>query len=323
MSADKPAVSVVIAAYNAAETLRPCVAGLLAQTLTDFELIVVDDGSTDGTPALLAGFAAADPRVRVLRQENAGPSAAAVAGCGAARAEFIARHDADDVSAPDRLEKQAAALRADPTLAAVGSFVEKVGPGGEPFATIRFPLDPVEATARVLTGRCNPVHGSVTFRRSVYETVGGYRPEFFCALDCELWLRLFAEEPGRRIAFLPEALYRWRWAGGSISTAMAGAQEEFARLAIAAAADRAAGRSDAGRVEAAAALSARVPELRRQGAAGANARRAVAAVDYHVGSGLYARGDRRAAGYLRSAALAEPWRFSAWAKWAACICGGS
>ena len=310
-----PAVSFVMGAHDAATTLREAVDGLLAQTFADWELVAVDDGSADDTPAILAEYAAADRRVRVVRQANAGLTAALVRGCREARGEFVARHDADDRSAPDRLEKQVARLRADADLAAVASAVEKVGPAGEPFQTIVGPADPAAATRGVLDGSGgNPAHGSVTFRRAAYEAAGGYRREFYCAQDCDLWLRLLADAPGRRLAYLPETLYCWRWSAGSVSTTVRAAQAEFGRLARAAHQARLAGRGDAAELAAAAALSGRLPELRRRAKTPAGRRRATAAAAYHVGSGLHARGDRRAAGYLRAAARAEPWRLKAWAK---------
>ena len=102
-----PRVSVVMPVRNGERFLREAIDSTLAQSLTDLELVVVDDGSTDGTPSILDDSAERDPRVRVERQEQGGLTVAINAGCGLARAPLIARMDADDVMLPDRLERQA------------------------------------------------------------------------------------------------------------------------------------------------------------------------------------------------------------------------
>ena len=99
------------------------VESVLGQTLADLELIVVDDGSTDSTPALLAGFARADARVRVLTQAVGGLTSTLNAGCALVRAPLIARMDADDVALPDRLERQVAFLDAHPDVALLGGGI--------------------------------------------------------------------------------------------------------------------------------------------------------------------------------------------------------
>ncbi|WP_206678784.1 glycosyltransferase family 2 protein, partial [Alienimonas chondri] len=253
--------------FNATHTLREAVDSILKQTLTDYELVVVDDGSTDATPDLLAVYADIDPRVRVIQQENAGLTAALIRGCQEARGRFIARQDADDVSAPERLGKQVDRLKDDRNLVAVASTVEKIGPGGEPFQTFTGAADSAGATRGVVDGSgVNPVHGSVMFHREAYEAVGGYRRAFYCAQDCDLWLRMLADEPGRRLAFLPETLYFWRWSAENVSTTLMAAQAEFGRLAQASLEARNAGRGDRAELAAAAALAAQLPELRRRAA---------------------------------------------------------
>lgn len=118
MSPGPPLVSIVIPAYNCAGTVAATIEGCLAQTWRNFEVVVVNDGSTDNTRAELARF---EPRIRVVDQENGGLAAARNAGCAAARGEFIALMDADDLMLPERIAVQVAVLTADPRCVLVSS----------------------------------------------------------------------------------------------------------------------------------------------------------------------------------------------------------
>src|SRR5207302_6427898 len=126
------AISVVMGVYNSASTLAATLDSILGQTEGDFECMVVDDGSTDATPAILAKYSARDPRIRVIRQTNAGLTRALIAGCAAARGLYIARHDAGDLSDRRRFELQKQALDADPTVVFVSSATQYAGPELEP-----------------------------------------------------------------------------------------------------------------------------------------------------------------------------------------------
>src|SRR5262249_49724588 len=121
-----PLVSVVMPAFNVARTIARAVGSIQAQTLADWELIVIDDGSTDGTRQLIEGIASADLRVRLLTREHGGIAAALTTGLSTARGEFIARMDADDESMPDRLAEQVAFLESpdNPDIGLVGCLVE-------------------------------------------------------------------------------------------------------------------------------------------------------------------------------------------------------
>ncbi|HMO65446.1 MAG TPA: glycosyltransferase family 2 protein, partial [Verrucomicrobiota bacterium] len=119
-----PRVSVVLPVFNALATLPRAVASVRAQTFTDWELVAVDDGSTDGSGEWLARAAKEEPRLRVLRRPHAGLVPALKDGLDAARGEFIARLDADDECLPDRLAAQVAMLDADPSFGVAGCRVE-------------------------------------------------------------------------------------------------------------------------------------------------------------------------------------------------------
>jgi hypothetical protein len=197
-----PRVSVVLPVRDAERYVRDAVESVLAQSLGEFELIAVDDGSTDGSLDVLRSFD--DPRVRVLERGAAGLTATLRAGCAAATGEYIARMDADDVALPGRLAAQVRALDADPGLAVCGGAVVMLDEHGARGSIVRFP-EADGAIRRALPHYNCFAHPAVTMRRSAYEAVGGYR--LVNGEDYDLWLRL-AE--GFRLANLadPVLLYR-------------------------------------------------------------------------------------------------------------------
>jgi glycosyltransferase involved in cell wall biosynthesis len=198
---------------DACTTLPACLASLRAQTLLAHELIAVDDGSRDGSRALLEQWAAEDPRLRVIAQEAAGLVAALNRGLGHARAPLVARMDADDWCHPRRLELQWEALAADPALTAVGSRVRVVAEEGVRNDGMRAYVDwqngllSHQAIARDLYVESPLVHPSVTLRTAALRALGGYRA-FDGPEDYDLWLRGFAA--GWRFAKHPEVLLDWR-----------------------------------------------------------------------------------------------------------------
>ncbi len=132
-----PSVSVLMPIYNAELTLAEAVESILAQTFTDFELIVVDDGSTDGSLQMLQKFAHRDTRIRIISRPNTGIAGALNEAMDAARGEFLARMDADDISLPARFEKQVAFLQEHPDVVLLGSRVMLVEPYGTPMYETR------------------------------------------------------------------------------------------------------------------------------------------------------------------------------------------
>src|SRR4051812_18975953 len=120
--------------YNALPHLREAVEGILAQTFGDFEFVVIDDGSTDGSTQVLRAYAAADPRIVLVSRPNTGYAIALNEALALATGEFVARMDADDVSLPQRLARQVEYLRAHPECVAVGTGVRFIAAGGTPIA---------------------------------------------------------------------------------------------------------------------------------------------------------------------------------------------
>jgi len=208
MSATTPKVSIVMGAFNAQRFLAEAIGSLLAQTFSDFELIVVDDGSTDKTFQILKSFAQRDSRVRPIQIAHGGIVAAANAGLHAARAELIARADADDVSLPERLQMQVDFLEANPHVVAVGSRMIVIEPYGSPMRTTEHRLDHESIETELLAGSGWALpQPAAMFRKSAVERVGGYRNDHPWSEDLDLFLRL--AEVGR-LANLPEALVKYR-----------------------------------------------------------------------------------------------------------------
>ena len=201
-------VSVIVPVYNAARFLAEAIESLLAQTLANFEIIAVNDGSTDGSKRLLDCAAAADPRIRVLSRPNTGIVSALNDGLAEARGEFIARMDADDVSLPKRLAEQVAYLREHPECVAVGTDVLYTDPEGCPLIRHHPAEDHERIVAQLVAGNGGAiVHPSIMCRRSTIEELGGYRVRYQWIEDLDLYLRL--SERGQ-LANLPEVYLHYR-----------------------------------------------------------------------------------------------------------------
>ncbi len=208
-----PTVSVVMCVYNGERYLAEAIESILAQTMRDFEFVIVDDGSTDGTGEVLRRYASADDRVCVVTRPHEGVAAALNFGSGLARGKYIARMDADDVAFPDRLAKQVAFLERSPEVAVVGGALEVVDDQGRATHVKVNPQEDAEIKERLLHEDCI-AHPSVMLRTEVFRAAGGYRTTFAHAEDYDLWLRL-AETC--RFANLPDVLIRYRVHPESVS----------------------------------------------------------------------------------------------------------
>ncbi len=207
-----PAVSVLMSVRNGAPWVREAVESALGQTASDLELIVIDDGSTDGTPTLLA--AVTDSRLRVERQPPAGLTRSLNRAIRLARSPLLARLDADDVALPQRLARQRRFLDAHPDVGLLGSGAREVDALGRDVAIVTPPAD--DAAIRRALIRRNPfVHSSVLMRKSVVEQVGGYDHDLAVAQDYDLWMRISRVT---RLANLPEALVVRRLLPGRVSS---------------------------------------------------------------------------------------------------------
>ncbi|MFO0888513.1 MAG: glycosyltransferase [Isosphaeraceae bacterium] len=204
-----PLVSACMPVYNGERYLAEAVESILAQTLVDFEFLIIDDGSTDGSLRILQRYAEQDPRIRLISRPNKGLTATLNELIDLARGEFIARMDADDVSLPERLERQVDYLRANPGCVVVGCRALVIDPDGDP-VSVRFNgLAHEELDAQNLDGSRQSAlcHPSVLMRRQALVESGKYRQQFQYCEDLDLWLRM--AERGR-LGNLPEVLIKYR-----------------------------------------------------------------------------------------------------------------
>ena len=186
-----PRVSILIPAYNAERYLISAVESMLRQSFTDFECIIVDDGSTDSTPAQIAALASRDGRVRPVRVAHGGIVEALNAGIRVARGEFIARMDADDISLPQRLAEQVRFLDANPTVVAMGSKVLLVDPHDSPLWEIDVKTTHSDIESDLLRGNGWALfHPTALIRKAAIQQIGGYRAEYQWSEDIDLFLRL-------------------------------------------------------------------------------------------------------------------------------------
>lgn len=235
-----PKVSVIMPVRNGEPWLAAAVESVLAQSFTDFELLAIDDDSTDRTPELLSGFSARDARVQVLQPPTPGLVSALNAAIAVARGDYLARLDADDLALPGRLARQVAVMEREPRLGLLGSHAEIVDEADRPVGRLTPETD--SARLKILLARTNPfVHSSLMLRTALVDRLGGYRAAFEAAEDHDLWLRI-AEVA--EVANLPEILIRYRRHPGNVTTRKEVRQCFSVRLARRAAHARRAGEID-------------------------------------------------------------------------------
>lgn len=198
-----PSISVVMPVHNAMPYLDEGIQSILGQTFRDFEFVILDDASTDGTTGALGEWEKKDSRIRLHRSEqNLGLSGSSNLVVKLARAPLIARMDADDVSRPERLMRQWEVMKTLPDVALVGTLCDGIDAAGRR-------VRPRDRWRLVRRSEFPPFpHGSVMFRRAVFEEVGGYNEEYASAEDQELFLRIARN---KRVVVLPDVLYHYRY----------------------------------------------------------------------------------------------------------------
>lgn len=200
-------VTVVMPAYNGVAFIGNSVDSIISQTYHDWDPLVIDDGSTDGTLGLLRSAAERDSRITVIRNDlNRGIAASLNQGWRQASGELIARMDADDVSLPQRLEHQVGFMESHPEVDVLGTGAELVDRGGEALG-LAFRPQQHEELARKMYKECPFIHPSVMVRRRFYEALNGYDEHLRRSEDNDLWLRGY-----KRFRFhnLQETLIRYR-----------------------------------------------------------------------------------------------------------------
>ncbi len=229
--ASGPLVSVVVPCYNAGAFIDEALWSLRHQTLEPIEIIVVDDGSVDKSPAIAARHAAADPRVRTVTQANAGAAAARNRGMAEARAPWIAFLDSDDVAEPPRLERQLAFVAEHPTVALTSTYGLRIGSRGRELGVVEIgPLTLGECdSARIHNEVVVLLTSSVMVSREVALGVGGFR-DLYGSEDADMWTRIADRHD---VLVLPKHLVRYRMnqqglsSSGYVAQCLAGEQIRF------------------------------------------------------------------------------------------------
>lgn len=212
-SDDGPLVSVLMPVYDAGPYLETAMRCVLDQSYRNLELVVVNDGSTDDSPAIMRRLADGDDRIRILDQDNQGLVVSLNRAVAAATGPLLARMDGDDTCRPDRLARQVAFLGANPDVGAVGSWAARIDETGRSLGQVwETPASPGAIGWYLCFENCLP-HGSVTMRKTVVDRAGGYDPAARHAEDYDLWIRLDAIT---KLANLPEPLMGLRVHGGRV-----------------------------------------------------------------------------------------------------------
>ncbi len=201
-------VSVLLPVYNSRRYLDEAIGSILRQTFSDFELIAVDDGSTDGSGEILKKHAARDSRVKIISRPNTGIAGALNDAIAAATGEFFARMDGDDIANPTRFEMQVRFLREHPEVVLLGSRVRLIDPFGVALYESSHKLVHDEIEQEMLNGiGWAVVHPVAMMRAAAVRMAGGYRPERVPTEDLDLFLRM--SEIGK-VANLPDILLEYR-----------------------------------------------------------------------------------------------------------------
>jgi len=199
--------------YNGQTFLAEAMESILGQTYRDFEFVIIDDGSIDSTPDILAKYAAMDRRIRVHRHANKGRALSLNVGINLARGKYIARMDADDIALPERLGQQKGFMDSHPEVGLLGGAVELVSANGRTLRTIRFPTS--DSAIRSVMFAYNPFcHPSVVMAKEVVLASGGYRKALLDADDYDLWLRVSERT---QVANLEKCVLRYRIHAGQVS----------------------------------------------------------------------------------------------------------
>lgn len=219
-----PKISVIMPAYNAEKYIKAAIESILEQTFTDFEFIIIDDGSIDSTAAIIQSYS--DKRIRFCpNEQNIGVAATLNRGLELACGEYIARMDADDISLPKRFEKQTAYMDEHVDIAVCGTAIEMFC--DNKVIGRRFPSSEPEKLKEDLFFSCGVAHPSVMMRKTVIVGLGGYDPMFNGMEDYELWCRV-AEK--YRLTVLPEVLLRYRIHHAQVTQNQSPKYEEQLRL---------------------------------------------------------------------------------------------
>lgn len=224
----KPKVSVIMAVYNGEKYLKECIDSILNQTFSDFEFIIINDGSTDKTEEIVKNAMKKDKRIKLIsNKENRGRAVARNQGLKIANGEYIAVIDSDDIALPQRLEKQVKFLDENQDVGLVGTWFYVIDEDGKIIGKEKNPVSDEMIREKIL--KAMPFcHSSLMWRKECIEKVGGYRKEFSLSQDYDLVLRISEKY---KVANIPEFLCMRRYHPDAITVIKKREQEKFGKLA--------------------------------------------------------------------------------------------
>ncbi|MBI4781803.1 MAG: glycosyltransferase [Oscillatoriophycideae cyanobacterium NC_groundwater_1537_Pr4_S-0.65um_50_18] len=223
-----PAISVLMPVYNGDRYLTEAVESVLAQTFTDFEFLIIDDGSTDRSLQILQQYAAQDDRIRLISRENRGLIATLNQMLELAQGEFLARMDADDIAVGDRFAAQLEFLRQHPDYVCVGGAFALMDAQGRTVLPLEMPETNDEIQQAILSGRTIINHPCAMIRRQALEAIGGYDTAMVTVEDLDMLLRL--GEVGK-LANLKQMVLKYRFHMESVSAKRSEFQHQMAQEA--------------------------------------------------------------------------------------------
>jgi len=221
---DVPLITVLMSVYNGERWLSEAIESVLHQTYSDFEFIIIDDGSVDNSREIIERYIPQDRRINFISKPNTGLADSLNHGIQKARGEWIARIDADDVCETTRLKKQIEQARSNSKLVFIGTGVSIINEVGEKLKIYSYPTKHEILLRNLITGRKFPAHSSAFYRTQVIRDLGGYRSRVKRSEDLDLWLRL--SEVGE-LTSLSEPLVQLRFHSEQISLADAGKHQLF------------------------------------------------------------------------------------------------
>lgn len=222
-----PKVSVIMSVYNDAAYLKGSIESILKQTYSDFEFLITNDGSTDGSMKILEEYSAKDERIKVFNQTNIGLTRTLNNSIKQANGELIARMDADDISLPNRLARETAFLDNHPNVAVVSTFAKVINDQGEVISEHRPGLKN-EDIKKLIFFSGQLCHPAVMFRKKEFLFLGGYDENFLYAQDLDLWFKFLAKYT---VSNIPDFLFLWRKTASGIGVEKFKQQRYYAQLA--------------------------------------------------------------------------------------------
>jgi len=221
-----PSVAVLMCVYNECPHLKTAIESILEQTWSSFRFVVVDDASTDGSSELLTEYAASDDRINLVENEsNIGLTPSLNRGLEEISSDYVVRIDGDDISAPERIERQVKFMERRERVVVAGTWYDVIDEDGTQIDHVEFPTNSDEVRSVLI--KYNPLlHSSTILRRDVVDRVGGYDIRYSRAQDYDLWLRLAQHG---EIVNIPETLATRRYTSDCVSL---NAEDEQLRCAI-------------------------------------------------------------------------------------------